>query len=100
SILAALPPEDTLKRPDGPHSGNPAVREAVKRGEKQTVVWAKERPDGGRGFGFTGGHFHWTWADDNNRKLVLNALAWISKLEVPDDGVSSTTPTVEELKLN
>lgn len=100
SILAALPPDDTLKRPDGPHSGNPAVREAVKRGEKQTVVWAKERPDGGRGFGFTGGHFHWTWADDNNRKLVLNALAWISKVDVPADGVPSTTPTVEELKLN
>lgn len=100
SILAALPPDDTLKRPDGPHSGNPAVRDAVKRGEKQTVVWAKERPDGGRGFGFTGGHFHWTWADDNNRKLVLNALAWISKVDVPADGVPSTTPTVEELKLN
>lgn len=100
SILAALPPADTLSRPDGPHSGNPAVREAVKRGEKQTVVWAKQRPDGGRGFGFTGGHFHWTWADDNNRKLVLNALAWITKLDVPADGVASATPDLEELKLN
>ncbi len=100
SILATLPPDDTLSRPDGPHSGNPAVRAAVKRGEKQVVAWARERPDGGRGFGFTGGHFHWTWADDNNRKLVLNALAWISKVDVPGEGVASTTPDIEELKLN
>lgn len=100
SILASLPPPESLSRPDGPHSGNPAVRAAVKRGEKQTVAWARERADGGRGFGFTGGHFHWTWADDNNRRLVLNALAWISKVDVPSDGVASTTPDIAELKLN
>jgi hypothetical protein len=100
AILAALPPESTLTRPDGPHSGNPAVRAAVQRGEKQVVAWAKERPDGGRGFGFTGGHFHWTWADDDNRKLVLNALAWIAKLEVPAGGIPSVQPSLEELKLN
>jgi hypothetical protein len=100
SILAAMPPPESLSRPDGPHSGNPAVRDAVKRGERQVVAWARERPDGGRGFGFTGAHFHWTWADDNNRKLVLNALAWISKLEVPADGVTSSRPTIEELEEN
>lgn len=100
SILAALPPDSTLSRPDGPHSGNAAVRAAVKRGEKQTVMWAKERADGGRGFGYTGGHFHWTWANDDARKLVLNSLAWIAKVEVPSDGVPSETPTIEELKLN
>jgi type 1 glutamine amidotransferase len=100
SILASLPPPESLSRPDGPHSGNPAVRAAVNRGEKQTVAWARERADGGRGFGFTGGHFHWTWADDNNRKLVLNALAWISKVDVPKEGVASTTPDIAELKLN
>lgn len=100
SILAALPPESTLSRPDGPHSGNPAVREAVKRGEKQILAWARERPDGGRGFGFTGAHYHWTWANDENRKLVLNALAWITKLDVPAEGVASERPTIEELQEN
>ena len=29
-ILTDLPPDSTLSRPDGPHSGNPAVREAIK----------------------------------------------------------------------
>jgi hypothetical protein len=35
-----------------------------------------ERPNGGRGFGFTGGHKHVNWADDNFRKVVLNGLLW------------------------
>ncbi len=88
-ILAAFPPPETMQRADGPHEGNPAVREAVKRGEPQTLAWAFERPDGGRGFGFTGGHFHKNWADDNLRKLVLNAILWTAKVEVPPDGVNS-----------
>ena len=61
-ILRAVAPASTMDRPDGPHEGNPAVREAVKRGEPQVMAWACERPDGGRGFGFTGGHFHRNWA--------------------------------------
>jgi type 1 glutamine amidotransferase len=98
-ILSDLPPEKTLSRPDGPHSGNPAVREAVKRGEPQHVMWAAERPDGGRGFGFTGGHFHNNWADDNFRKIVLNAILWSAKIDVPQHGVESTI-TAEDLRLN
>jgi type 1 glutamine amidotransferase len=98
-ILSDLPPEKTLSRPDGPHSGNPAVREAVKRGEPQHVMWAAERPDGGRGFGFTGGHFHNNWADDNFRKIVLNAILWSAKIDVPQNGVESTI-TAEDLRLN
>ena len=74
-------------RPDGPHSGNAAVREAVKRGEPQILAWACERPDGGRGFGFTGGHFHSLWGNDDYRKLVLNAILWTAKVEVPAAGV-------------
>ncbi len=75
-ILTALPPAETLSRTDGPHSGNPAVREAIKNGEPQHMAWARERPDGGRGFGCTGGHDHWNWGNDNFRKLVLNAIVW------------------------
>jgi hypothetical protein len=65
SILTALPPDSTLERPDGPHSGNAEVRRAIAAKEPQHVAWAAERPDGGRGFGFTGGHFHWNWGDEN-----------------------------------
>jgi type 1 glutamine amidotransferase len=88
-ILSAVAPESTMSRPDGPHEGNPAVREAVKRGEPQHVAWAAERAGGGRGFGFTGGHFHKNWGDDQFRKVVLNAILWVAKADVPKDGVKS-----------
>lgn len=99
-VLTDLPPEATLKRGDGPHSGNPAVRAAVlERKEPQHVAWAVERPDGGRGFGFTGGHFHKGWGNDDQRKLVLNAIVWTAKAEVPANGIESKV-TPEELAAN
>ncbi len=88
-ILSAIAPESTMERPDGAHSGNPAVREAVKRGEPQHVAWAFERDDGGRGFGFSGAHFHNNWANEDFRKLVLNAILWVGKVDVPKGGVKS-----------
>jgi type 1 glutamine amidotransferase len=89
-ILSALPPADTLKRGDGPHENNPAVREAVLTNQQpQHVMWVYERPDGGRGFGFTGGHSHKFWANDNFLKPVLNAILWIAKAEVPPEGVDT-----------
>ena len=60
-------------------------------------MWATERADGGRGFGFTGGHFHRNWGDENFRKIVLNAILWTAKVDVPENGVQcSISP--EELK--
>jgi type 1 glutamine amidotransferase len=87
-ILSALPPADTLKRRDGPHENNPYVREAVLTNKQpQHVMWVYDRPDGGRGFGFTGGHSHKFWGNENFRKPVLNAILWIAKVEVPAGGV-------------
>ena len=98
-ILAAVPDASTTSRPDGDHSGNPAVRAAVARGEAQIVSWAYDRPDGGRGFGFTGAHFHANWGNNDFRKLVLNAILWLAKMEVPADGVASRV-TPEDLAAN
>ena len=89
-LLVATPDASTMTRPDDPHAGNPAARAAVARGEAQTVAWAYERPNGGRGFGFTGAHFHANWGNDNFRKLALNAVLWLAKMEVPAKGVAST----------
>jgi type 1 glutamine amidotransferase len=80
-ILSAIPPGTTYA------------------GQPQVVAWAYERPDGGRGFGFTGAHYHKNWGDDNFRKLVLNGLLWIAKVEVPPDGVASTV-TADDLLQN
>ena len=98
-ILTAVPPASTMSRPDGEHDGNPAVRAAVARGDEQHVMWLAERSDGGRGFGFTGGHYHLNWKNDDQRKLVLNALLWLAKVEVPAGGVNSTV-TDDDLNAN
>jgi type 1 glutamine amidotransferase len=99
-ILTALPSEDTLVRPDGERSGNPDVRRAIANKEPQHVAWAYDRPDGGRGFGFTGGHNHDNWADDNFRKLVLNAICWTANIDIPKNGIKSKTPDRKELDEN
>lgn len=96
-ILSSLPPANTVRQ-DGPHSGNPHVR--AKIGQPQVVAWAAEREDGGRGFGFTGGHFHWNWGDDNFRRLVLNGIVWTAKEEVPEHGIDSKAVTREQLEEN
>ncbi len=98
-ILSAIAPESTMSRPDGAHSGNPAVRAAVAAKKPQATAWAYERSNGGRGFGFTGGHFHKGWANNDQRKLVLNAIVWTAKVEVPENGVDSKV-TEEDLAAN
>ncbi len=95
-ILTAVPPDSTRRGQDGPHSGNPTVR--ARMGMAEHVTWAYERPDGGRGFGCTGGHTHWVYAQNDFRKLMLNAMCWITRVEVPSAGVPTRTPTVEEME--
>jgi 3-keto-disaccharide hydrolase/trehalose utilization protein len=100
-ILSALPGPETLKRDDGPHSGNPHVRAAVlERKEPQHLAWASERENGQRGFGFTGGHYHWNWGDPDYQKLLLNAIVWSAHGEVPEQGVFVGQATLEELESN
>jgi type 1 glutamine amidotransferase len=93
-ILTAIPPDSTRNGKDDAHGGNPFVRE--NKGRAEHLAWAIQRPDGGRGFGFTGGHYHKNWGNENFRKLVLNALLWTAKAEVPPNGVESTI-TPEDL---
>jgi hypothetical protein len=75
-ILQAVPPDET-RRTEYTKS---------RKGQIETMAWAYERPDGGRGFGFTGGHFHRNWADQDFRRIVVNAILWCSKVEVPEGG--------------
>ena len=76
--------------PGRTHSNNPHVRKSMAAGEIQHIGWAYERPNGkGRGFGTTGGHYHKSWARDDWRTLILNAIAWTAGVEVPKEGVPS-----------
>lgn len=69
-------------------------------GKKQTLMWGIEREDGGRGVGFTGGHYHRNWSIDGFRTIVLNAITWTAGVEVPATGVKSKPLTEEELNAN
>jgi hypothetical protein len=91
-ILSALPPLKTIQgegKKSSSHGGNPAVWKDVSAGQKQVMAWAYERPAGGRGFGFTGLHKHDNLGNDSLRTLLLNAVAWVSGLKVPEKGVPS-----------
>lgn len=97
-ILSAVPPADTMRRPDGEHSGNPTVRAEVARGLPQHTAWVFERQDGGRSFGFTGGHFHWNWGQPDILRLVSNAILWTAKLDVPREGLAVESPGLKKLE--
>ncbi len=75
-ILEATPPDSVRKT------------EAAKEhpGREEILAWAFDRADGGRSFGFTGGHFHKNWGDENFRRLVVNAILWTAKLDIPEGG--------------
>ena len=90
-ILSAVPP-------DGTRRGKPHLE--ARKGKAEHFAWVRERPDGGRGFGFTGLHWHWNMAHDDFRRLLLNAMVWVAGGEVPEGGVPSERPTVEDLTQN
>jgi hypothetical protein len=99
-ILSAIAPDETMERPDGHHSGNPEVRKMVADKLPQHVVWVVERENGGRGFGFTGGHYHDNWRNDDFRKTGLNAIAWIAGAEIPQAGIDTPTPNDDQMNAN
>lgn len=76
SILKATPPDEVRR----------TAAAKMHPGREEIVAWAFERGNGGRSFGFTGGHTHKNWGDENFRRLVVNSILWTAKLEVPKDG--------------
>ncbi len=96
-VAIAIAPDSTRQGADSPHGGNKFVRDQRGTNRPEVLGWVSEGAN--RGFGFTGGHFHKNWADDNFRKLVLNALVWTAHVEVPAEGILSTV-TAEDLAKN
>ena len=97
-ILVARPDEEarqgSTSYPRGPHPHIVAAK-----GRDEVVGWATDRADGGRSFGFTGGHFHKNWGNADFRTLVLNAVLWTAKLDVPPEGARCEV-SAEELGKN
>jgi type 1 glutamine amidotransferase len=80
---------------DGPGKTVTALATATLPPEKpnrETVAWAVARSDGGRGAGVVMPHFYRNWQNDDLRTLILNAIVWTAKRDVPKDGVRVTLP--------
>jgi type 1 glutamine amidotransferase len=97
-ILTAKPNDEVRK---GPYVSPPGPYPHIiaDSGRTESMMWVYERPDGGRSFGFTGGHTHANWGDVNQRRIVLNALLWIAKVDIPARGVEDTI-TPADLTVN
>lgn len=97
--LLVAKPSDQVRNgpyvyPSGPYKH---IQEAA--GRSEAMMWAVERKEGGRGFGFTGGHFHRNWGNADFRRTILNALVWVAGAEVPAGGVDSRV-SEDDLKEN
>ncbi len=97
-ILVASP-SDEIRLGKSASPRGPYKHIVAASGREEVLAWAVERPDGGRGFGFTGGHFHKNWGNADFRTLVLNAIVWTAKVEVPSQGIKSNV-TADELIQN
>jgi type 1 glutamine amidotransferase len=99
-ILVAKP-SDKVRQGPYVYPAGPYEHIVAAKGRDETMLWALERSGGARSFGFTGGHFHKNWGDENFRKVILNALLWVAKADVPAQGVASTlAPGQLELNLD
>jgi type 1 glutamine amidotransferase len=75
-IVKATPPDETRRTKAAEQH----------KGREEILAWAFNRDNGGRSFGFTGAHFHKNWGDENFRRLVVNAILWTAKADVPAEG--------------
>lgn len=86
---------------DGPAKGVTILATSQLPPEKpqaETVAWAVERTDGGRGVGVVMPHFFRNWKDDDLRTLILNGIVWAAGAEVPKGGVQVKLPELTEFK--
>ena len=70
-----------------PGAGVRPLVQATIEGNKETVAWTWERPDGGRSFGFSGLHFHENWKRPEYRRLVGQGVIWTLTVPIPDGGL-------------
>jgi putative membrane-bound dehydrogenase-like protein len=96
-LHGALPPLGIIKPGSGMDRGGVSALEEVKKGIDQYCAWGFERPQGGRTFGFTGGHTHWNWGRDELRMLIHNGIYWTTGAEVPAKGIPSERPDAKEM---
>ena len=63
--------------------------------EDVIVGWAYQRPNGGRSYGTTLGHFYRNFQIEAFRKTIVNAILWTSHLKVPQQGANVSLTNAE-----
>ncbi len=56
------------------------------KGEPVIVGWGYERPDSGRAYATTLGHFYRNFQIEAFRRTIVNAILWTAHVEVPPNG--------------
>ena len=94
-LATIVPPDKVRKRRFGANTGNEFVRKNL--GREEAIFWLCENPNGTRGFGCAGGHAIWTLAHPDFRKLVLNSIAWLAKIDIPENGLKADCPAIDAI---
>jgi hypothetical protein len=97
-LATAIPTEKNMIRYGSSKFWNKQAEE--KLGTPQALLWCSDPEKGARGAGFVGGHYHRNWAIENYRKLILNTIAWVVRVNVPQNGVPSKEVTKAMLNQN
>jgi type 1 glutamine amidotransferase len=73
------------------------VMSTVIEGKEYPIGWVYERRNGGRSFGFVGGHFHDNFGLREFRQAVVNGILWTAHVDVPEKGapISITAKDME-----
>jgi len=66
--------------------------------KSEIVAWAVSRADGGRGAGIVMPHFYKNWQVTDLRMLIMNAIVWSAKLDVPPSGVQTPEPNLAQFE--
>lgn len=66
--------------------------------QREAVAWAVARPDGGRGVGVVMPHFYKNWLVEDLRMLIMNAVVWTAKRDVPTAGVKTPRPDLAQFE--
>ncbi len=85
--------------PDGPAENVTSLAFAMLPADapkKETVAWAVQRKDGGRGVGIVMPHFYGSWKGSDLRTMVLNSICWSAKLDIPANGVETSLPDLAQ----
>jgi type 1 glutamine amidotransferase len=63
----------------------PILRVTIDK-QDSPFAWVYVRPDGGRSFGFLGGHFHDNFGNEAFRRAIVNGILWTARVGVPPEG--------------